>query len=869
MAASDVLRTHKTFNSGAANAATGVFITIDIAGMGIAPGDQLIVAIQLRENATALSGWEAPAGWTLRAHPTQSSGSFYVYTAKYGTDVTGTSWTWDNGVGNTTSTRWAAEMLALRGATASGVAAVSTAAVSSSSTSWSTGSLTTTGSAILVGLVGARNNGGTSWVWPLGWVEEDEDLTQTTTNAVTIGSGVLDTTPVSPASYSLTVTGSASGGTGAAALLAYTYTVPASGAAGSSVANWSVTTVPGGAAAFSESFESGSSGAPITTATTAFTSVDPGWTFTNSPRPAGGSLAAQVSVPESTLSMLRRTRTTTGSPYYYRFYLQIPSYPLTANGLVYVKSASTVVQSLRLGTTGQLQLRDGSTTRWSSNPLPRNEWVRVEVAVDSVAMTIQMRLFTGTNVNGPTADQDSGLQTLTTPGPTQITWGVDNGGSSSYSLLLDELGTSTTGWLGKAINANGIQNTATAGWSAQVAAQGHFVPPTTPALLARVTVAPTGISTTSYSVPSIAAKTTYDLRGAEFQGYFWADSIFGFGQFSDGNGGNTATTHQRNNVPIELGGTSTPTTELAVIGGKVIGDQPTTLTWEQMKHGSPTQAALDAGTDSATVYASVIVNNQNQDGDPRIHVANGSWAVIDGLRVYNTHDGLGLQGAGGGITADSGRVYVRNLWVYQNHDDSIENDLSYLQLHVDDSLFEQCYNFISCRAGVVTGAPVLTKTQTVTNSIVWLMPRGGPHKQPSSVQGHGGLYKMQDNSPGLVVSNTIFACEKAASSGAGTITNRPGLDFYSNVTIVWLGTGSYPYNVPQGCTVTYDRSVLDTAVAKWKQRHGVTDFNTINAAQMIAPVSNRLTLGTSQPGALRIGSQAASKAYLGNTLLWP
>lgn len=865
MAASDVLRAHKTFNSG--GAVTGLFVTVDITGLGIVSGDQLAVAIHLREASTTLTGWEAPAGWTLRQHPTQASGSFYLYTAKYGVDVTGTSWTWDNGVGNTTSTRWVAGLIALKGANATALQTTNGAAVATGTTSWASGSITTTSPTIQVGFVGARNNTpGTSWTWPGGWTVEDQDLTQAgSTNAITFAQAVNDTTPLTAGTYSVTPTGSSTAGTGAAGILAYTYATAAN--SGTAQSAYTATATAVGSGRWAEGFEGGSESAAITSANTILSSVDPGWQFTGAFGSAAGAQAAIVGVAESELSMLRRTRTS-ASVYYYRFYMYMPSYPLTANGVVFVKSGSTVIQALRLTATGQLQLRDGSTTRWTSTALPRNEWFRVEARVDTTAGTTQARLFTTTNLHGATADQDSGSQTLTgTGGATGITWGVDNGGSGPYTLLFDALSDDTVTWIGPVASGIPQRQAAWAAFVEQVSPRGAFSPPTTSTLLARSSViAPTGTFTTKFVASSIPANTTYDMRGGIFNGYFYADAIFGFGTFSNGAGGTNATAHQLNNVPFELGGNSTPCQGLAVVGGKVTGDQDPGLTWEQMKHGSPTQAALDAGQDPATVYATVIVNNQNQDGDPRIHVANGSFAVVDGLRVYNTHDGLGLQGAASSITTDTGTVYVRNSWVYRNHDDAIENDLSYLRLNVDDCLFEECYSFISTRANTTLGVPSADKTQSVSNSIISLMPRPGPHKSPSSVSVHGHMYKSQGNSPGFNVSNTIFAVSAPATSTAGLLPDRPGLDSYTNVTIVWLGTGPYPGNVPLGCRVTTDPAVLASAVSLWKQRHGVTDFDNVDTTRLLAPlaVQTKLRIGWNDLS-LRLGGLPVSAVMLGAT----
>lgn len=638
-----------------------------------------------------------------------------------------------------------------------------------------------------------------------------------------------------------------------------------------SVAGWVGPTAggnPNPSISWAENFEAGTSGLILDKTNTSFSAVDPGWTFANVPSAAQGSLAAQLAVGPDDTNMLTRQRGT-AALYFFRFYIFLPSYPATANGISYCKSGGTVISSLRINPTGSLALRDGSTTRWTSAALPLNQWIRIEGNLDTANSRLQARIFTGLNVHGVTPDQDSGAQTLTAGNLDQITFGCDNGSVSSWTLLFDAVAESLTTWVGAVAGGNAAPNAAWTGWTVGVTANGNFTLPTTPQLLARPTqIVPNATFTTHWQQPLPAVNSTYDLRGSRFEGYFFADAIFGFGTFSDGNGGTTATDHQKNIVPVEIGADSTPATAAAIIGGLVTGDQDTTLTWEQMKHGTPTQTALDAGQAADDVYNSVIINNQNQDGDPRIHIADGSWAVVDGLRAYNTHDGFGVIGATSNIASDTGRLWMRNTWIWQCHDDAIENDLSYLELHVDDCLFEDCFSFISTRANVTTGDPVPGQTQNVNNSIISLVARPGPHKQPSSVIKHGHMYKFQSNSPGLVMADSIFAVSAPATSACVTLPERPGLDSYSNVTIVWTGGGSYPGNVPAGCTVTTDASILDQAISRWKRRHGVTDFENVNMAQMIAPAGDVLVTGTNGVS-LRVGSTSVSKAYVGTTQVWP
>ena len=142
------------------------------------------------------------------------------------------------------------------------------------------------------------------------------------------------------------------------------------------------------------------------------------------------------------------------------------------------------------------------------------------------------------------------------------------------------------------------------------------------------------------------------------------------------------------------------------------------------------------------------------DGNPVVYVANGSWAVVDGIRCHNTWDGFAVYGIG--TRTATGTIYVRNSWFWENRDDGIEND-EQRQLHLFDCLFEDAHSLLSTRADDETGSPVAANTQTVENCVVKLTTGPGGHKQPSDVFTSGYIYKMQTNSPYLVMRDTIIS----------------------------------------------------------------------------------------------------------------
>ncbi|HEX5946833.1 MAG TPA: hypothetical protein VFY82_11175 [Acidimicrobiales bacterium] len=362
-------------------------------------------------------------------------------------------------------------------------------------------------------------------------------------------------------------------------------------------------------------------------------------------------------------------------------------------------------------------------------------------------------------------------------------------------------------------------------------------------LLARANLAaPTGVDDGSrgngYWVGSPTASTTWDMRSFAASGHFDCDATspdtYPTGRY---NRPRAPTEHQRNARPIRLGHT-TPAAEPAIIGGKVTGDQSTTLGWTDLKHGSYIQGLIDEGMDPDRAYDE-IVDNTNMDGDPRLYFASGSWAVVDGLRCRNTWDGFGVYGDGSRTA--TGTIYIRNSWFSTNRDDGIEND-EQRQLHLFDCLFEDAHTLLSTRAEDEDGSPAEANTQNVEDCVVKLTSAPGGHKRPSDVSTSGYIYKMQDNSPYLVMRNTVVSTVGDFSSDEGPMLPERSGDHYDNVTICWLSGETYPGNTPAGVTVRTGaaaQTLIDDAVARWKRRHGVTDFDNVDMARMLAPAALR------------------------------
>jgi hypothetical protein len=353
--------------------------------------------------------------------------------------------------------------------------------------------------------------------------------------------------------------------------------------------------------------------------------------------------------------------------------------------------------------------------------------------------------------------------------------------------------------------------------------------------LTAVTGGHDGSDGNGFWVASPSADKTWDMRGATFAGHFDCDATeantYPTGRY---NSPGAPTSHQQNSRPIRLGH-ARPATAPAIIGGQVTGDQSATLGWTDLKHGSYIQGLIDDGMDPDRAYDEII-DNTNMDGDPRVYFASGSWAVVDGIRCHNTWDGFGVYGDG--TRTATGAIYIRNSWFRETRDDGIEND-EQRELHLFDCLFEDAHTLLSTRAGDESGSPAAANTQTIERCVVKLAAGPGGHKQPSDVLTAGYIYKMQSNSPFLVIRDTLIALEGPFNSEDGPMLPSRSGDRYENVTICWLGAGTYPGNAPTGVTVltgSTAQAMIADAVERWKQRHGVTDFDSVDMTRMLSPL---------------------------------
>lgn len=219
-----VIKGTSTGKTGPNNPDNSTAVTVQLP-TGITPndGDELIVGIYLRSAITD-TDWRVPAGWQLLQHPAETLGDGWFYRATYGSAVTGTSWTWDAGAGNTVQNRFAYGLLMLDGSVVSGYLGSDCASRSGTSGDTPTPIYTPNSSlsVTLVSLAGTRANDA-SWTWPSGWQSFLDTGANSvgTTNQPSATAAGFQTVPAPTAAYSVDPVASQSTSQGWSCIAAY------------------------------------------------------------------------------------------------------------------------------------------------------------------------------------------------------------------------------------------------------------------------------------------------------------------------------------------------------------------------------------------------------------------------------------------------------------------------------------------------------------------------------------------------------------------------------------------------------------------------------------------------------------------------
>lgn len=270
---------------------------------------------------------------------------------------------------------------------------------------------------------------------------------------------------------------------------------------------------------------------------------------------------------------------------------------------------------------------------------------------------------------------------------------------------------------------------------------------------------------------------------------------------------------------IQLDGPSSHT-GMFWAGGYVEGDKPWDASWDEWKY--------DPETRNSNVFK-----------------FDTPAATLTGLHFFNVHDGPRIGSAGAGWT-------VQHVWGEYIRDDAIEND----HLHsgrILDSLFDGCYSGISTRASdsdnssdgegeLVTLNGVLLRLEAMPYPYDYqnrsgVIDENGDVWDGSGIPyGHGNLFKDDrddvNRNPHFVIKNCVFLLPNEHARRSSISFPPDGLiDECSNVTVIWLGDGEFPGDLPtnkfpNGVTVLYGQQGLDfwrDKVIDWHQRHPDVD----------------------------------------------
>lgn len=200
---------------------------------------------------------------------------------------------------------------------------------------------------------------------------------------------------------------------------------------------------------FSETFDGLSSGTPVTTVNTAFTSVFKGSTSTidvASATPVHGNFARNVN-PGATNSNMRYMYSTPPMAQYYRAYYRFATLPATVTTIFMLRdSLAATLATLRVDTTGSILLKKGTVTvATTTTKVQVGQWFRVELFWDGTSSSQTLRLFTGANVNSETP-----TETISGAGSnvavTDFALGIMT--ADANTLDMDEVGARSSGWVG-------------------------------------------------------------------------------------------------------------------------------------------------------------------------------------------------------------------------------------------------------------------------------------------------------------------------------------------------------------------------------------------------------------------------------------
>jgi|SRR5215210_1591790 len=234
-------------------------------------------------------------------------------------------------------------------------------------------------------------------------------------------------------------------------------------------------------------------------------------------------------------------------------------------------------------------------------------------------------------------------------------------------------------------------------------------------------------------------------------------------------------------------GVDTTSSRICWFDGSVFGSIPPTMTWED-------------------------AHRHNQ---PCIRIVAREWMKVDGVRCDNTGDGFRPRETSTG--ADNVTMTVRNTYFTRIHDDCLEND-GVIGGLLQNNLWNGCNTGVSEQPSTSFGQPT-GETLVLDHMLMglWITPHEGG-------AGENSLFKWSGSANNLVIRCSIFKVDTLSLNHAKAMAVPGRIDDSAcpdrPTTIVWLGGGPYPGDLPNGVRVTSQLGVWTRAATAWKCAHG-------------------------------------------------
>lgn len=237
-------------------------------------------------------------------------------------------------------------------------------------------------------------------------------------------------------------------------------------------------------------------------------------------------------------------------------------------------------------------------------------------------------------------------------------------------------------------------------------------------------------------------------------------------------------------------GVDTTSSRICWYHGAVFGSIPSTMTWE-------------------------TAHSYNQ---PCIRIVAREWMKVDGIRCDNTDDGFRPRETSTG--AQNVTMTVRNTYFSRIHDDCLEND-GVIGGLLQNNLWNGCNTGISEQPGSASFSQPAGERLVLDHMLIglWVTPHAdGP--------GENSLFKWSSSANDLVIKCSTFKVDALSLNHSVAMAVPATIDDSAcpanPTTIVWLGGGPYPGDLPAGVRVTSQIGVWTRAVTAWKCAHGYT-----------------------------------------------